>query len=142
MIVSVIDSAENYSSFFQDAIQSSYWINNLFILFPMVTWCKGNICLDSPTIREYLVFISDEMKHDYHAVHKFQLIDYGFLCHNREIPVHSIVEFSDGCAAQFKSRGRFADISNSNEEFPLPIERHFFLDPVTGKWQGRNERGS
>ena len=126
MIVSVIDFAENYSTFFQDAIQSSNWINSQVTLFPMVTWYKCNICPDSPTIHEYLVFISDDMKHDYHVVHMFQIISYGFLYHNREIPVHRIVEFSDGCAAHFKSGGLFADISHSNEEFAVPIERHFF----------------
>ena len=79
MIVSVIDFAEIYSTFFHDAIQSSYWINNQVTLLPMVTWNKWYICPASPTIREYLVFISYDMKHDYHAVHVFQIIGYGFL---------------------------------------------------------------
>ena len=122
------------------AIQSSYWINNQVTLLPMVTWYKCNICPLSPTIREYLVFISYDMKHDYHVVHVFQIIGYGFLCHNRGIPVYRIVEFSDGCAAQFKIPSPFADISHNNEEFAVPIERHF-LDPVTGnmtvtEWAG------
>ena len=132
-LVSVIDFSENYTTFFQDAVQSSYWVNTQVTLFPIVAWYKCN-CPESPTVREYIVFISDDLKHDYNAVHLFQTIAYGFICNNRGVRINRIIEFSDGCASQFKSRGPFADISNSIQDFRVPIERHFF-----GSRHGKND---
>ena len=122
-LVSVIDFSEIYTTFFQDAVQSSYWINTQVTLFPIVVWYKCS-CPESPTVREYIVFISDDLKHDYNAVHLFQTIGYGFVCNNRGVRINRIIEFSDGYASQFKSRGPFADISNSIpriSEFQLSV---------------------
>ena len=83
-LVSVIDFSENYTTFFQDAVQSSYWVNTQVTLFPIVVWYKCS-CPESPTVREYIVFISDDLKHDYNAVHLIQTIGYGFVCNNRGV---------------------------------------------------------
>ena len=127
-LVSVIDFSENYTTFFQDAVQASYWVNTQVTLFQIVVWYKYS-CTESPTVREYIVFISNDLKHDYNAVHLFQTIAYGFVCNNRGVRINRIIEFSDGCASQFKSHGPFADISNSIQDFGVPIERHFFGSP-------------
>ena len=84
----------------------------------MVVWYHSPLCEDSPVVRENLVF-SDELKHEYHAVHEFLMVGYTFLRQFRNIDRNKIPEFSDGCSTQFKSRGPFAVILNSLITFTI-----------------------
>ena len=133
-IVSVIDFAENYSTFHQNEIQSAHWVNDQISIFPMVVWYHCPQCEESPIVRENLVFFSDELKHDYHAVHEFQMVGYTFLRQVRNIDMNKIHEFSDGCSAQFKSGGPFTDISYASTDLGCVLERHFF-----GSRHGKND---
>jgi hypothetical protein len=68
-----------------------------------------------------MVIVSDDLKHDAHAVFKFREKIYEKLddeCRNLKV-VH---EWTDGCASQYKGKTGFADISND----PRNIQRHFF----------------
>lgn len=78
-VVTVIDFSENYSAFFQNAIQSVHWVNIQVTLFPMVSWYRCAECPDSPVNRDCFIFISDDQKHDSYAVHAFQMLAYSFL---------------------------------------------------------------
>ena len=65
-IVSVIDFAANYSTFHQNEIQNAQWANDQVILFPIVTWYRCPVCpSEAPPVREYLIFLSDDIKHDW-----------------------------------------------------------------------------
>ena len=50
------------------------------------------------------------------------------------IQFEKVIEFSDGCPAQFKSRGPFADISYATVDLGVMLERHFF-----GSRHGKND---
>ena len=56
----------------------------------------------------------------------FEMAGYNFLREHRRIQFEKVVEFSDGCPAQFKSRGPFADISYATVDLWVMLERHFF----------------
>ena len=134
-IVSVIDFAENYSTFHQNEVQSAHWVNDQVTLFPIVAWYRCPVCPpEAPPVREYLIFLSDDIKHDYHAVHAFQMVGYNFLREHRGIQFEKVIEFSDGCPAQFKSRCPFADISYATVDLGVMLERHFF-----GSRHGKND---
>ncbi|WAR10111.1 VRTN-like protein, partial [Mya arenaria] len=66
---------------------------------------------ESPTIivRDAMIFVSDDLKHDYFAVqHYFQKAE-SYL--REHIPVKKLFVFSDGCASQYKSKGSMASLS-------------------------------
>ena len=133
-VVSVIDFAENFATFFQNAVQSVHWQNTQVTLFPMVTWYECPTCPDHQVIRDYLVFLSNDKRHISHSVHAFQCVAYKFLRETRQVEFNRIVEFSDGCSGQFKSKIPFADISFSQSDLDGRLERHFF-----GSRHGKND---
>ena len=77
--------------------------------------------------------ISDDFKHDSHVVHIFQDRAYHFVTDHRDVKLHCIIEFTDGCPAQFKSKIPFADRSFASQDFGMMVERHFF-----GSRHGKN----
>ena len=48
------------------------------------------------------------------------------LRNNRGVTVNQVVEFTDGCAGQYKSKLPFSDISFSVEDMGVKRERHYF----------------
>lgn len=91
-----VDFAENYTTKFQDEIQSAYWSYSQVTLFTVCVWAQ-----EGPFS---LVIVSDYLSRDKYAVHTF-LQDILI-----EIEVHygrkfkEIVFFSDGAASQFKQK--------------------------------------
>ena len=75
-VLSVIDFSENFATFYQNAIQATHWVNNQATLFPMLSWYPCTTCEGDEIIRESTVIISDDLKHDANAVHKFQQVAY------------------------------------------------------------------
>ena len=133
-VLSVIDFSENFATFYQNAIQATHWVNNQATLFPMVSWYPCTTCEGHEIIRESIVIISDDLKHDANAVHKFQQVAYEHIKERRSINIERAIEFSDGASSQFKSRMPFCDLSHSNSDFGFPIERNFF-----GSRHGKND---
>jgi len=61
------------------------------------------------------------MKHDAHAVNIYRAVTQSIL--KKAVPnLEKIYEWTDGCAAQYKGKTSFADISFDN----IKIERNFF----------------
>lgn len=120
MFLVVGDFAENYSFITQDAAQSFHWNNSQATLHPFVCYYRENNVL----MHKSFVAISDCNQHDVIAVHLFQsrLINFLKLSHQ----VRKIFYFSDGCAAQYKNRKNFANLSHHKEDFDVDAEWHFF----------------
>ena len=55
--------------------------------------------------------ISDDDVKDYHSVHKAQGLIVGYLENQLQIKINKLREFTDGCAAQHKSRHCIGDLS-------------------------------
>ena len=75
---------------------------------------------------ESLVFISSDLKHDYHAVHHFTGKAVSHLRDTRGLVIDHVLQWTDGCAAQYKSKGPFADIANAMNDHHTTIQRSFF----------------
>ncbi|XP_070209732.1 uncharacterized protein [Littorina saxatilis] len=119
-----MDFAENFSCTYQEEIQAAHWHYDQVTIHPTVTYYKCPVCSDTTT--ESLVFISPDKKHDHYAVQAFTSKALTHLRETRRLDISHIVQWTDGCASQYKSKGPFADISLSLTNFNASLERNFF----------------
>ena len=122
-VVMVCDFAENFTCFFQDEVQSVHWTRNQVTIHPLVTYyrCRD----DGLIIKESFIAISDDLKHDCHAVYTFMARVITML-RSRGQNFNKVIQFSDGCTGQYKGKTAFLDLSFAEEELGVTIERHFF----------------
>ena len=90
---------------------------------------------DNGLLREALVFLSDDVGHDYHAVNHFVKVAEKYL--STKMVVNQEIMFSDGCVSQYKGRGTFADLSLSPQG-----TQHNFFGSEHGKGEGDGEIGT
>ena len=75
-------------------------------MHPCVAFYRENGAI----VRHSLVFLSDDIAHDHHAVHHYTCLSIRALC--AKVPsLTTIYLFSDGCGGQYKGKGTFADLS-------------------------------
>jgi len=86
-----VDFPKNYSSQYQDEVQSAHWHYSQVTVFTCVVWVK-NVC------NSYAI-VSDYLSHDEFAVYKFLqvIMDDLKACHPGIEEVHF---YSDGAASQ------------------------------------------
>ena len=120
----VLDFAENFTCWNQDEVQSAHWHHQQATVHPIVSYYCCETC--GETVTESLVFISDDRQHDYNAVHAFTREAVGHLRDARGLTVEHLVQWTDGCASQYKSKGPFADISCALDDLGCTLERNFF----------------
>ena len=100
-VVFCLDFAENYNCHYQDEAQSAHWSYNQATIHPIVAYYKCPQC--DKSMHESLLFISDNRKHDHHAVQHFVTIANRHLL-ERGLNIEHEVHFSDGSAYQYKSK--------------------------------------
>ena len=83
-------------------------------------------CTIRHVVQEAVVIISEDLKHDGHAVQHFVNQTMLHLCNNGGVTVNKVTEFTDGCTGQYKSKLPFSDTSFSGEDMAVKIERHHF----------------
>jgi hypothetical protein len=66
--------------------------------------------------------VSEDLDHDYHAVNFYKSLVDRYITDQLPAAPEKFVIFSDGCAAQYKSKGPFADLSLQG----IPISRNYF----------------
>ena len=91
-------------------------------MHPFVNYYK---CTNCPQlVTESVVVISNDLMHDYHAVHEFQKAVVSHL-QSKLAPINVIYHFSDCCANQYRSQGPFSDISYAIKDCNVPIQHNF-----------------
>ena len=110
-VVMVLDFAENYGCFHQDEIQTAHWAVNHVTVHLVYYSCAD--CTIRHVVQEAVVVISEDLKHDGHAVQHFVNQTMLHLCNNRGVTVNKVIEFTDGCTGKYKSKLPFSDISFS-----------------------------
>ena len=123
-VVQILDFAENFSCDFQDEISSAHWQHQQATVHPTVCYYKCHGC--DKNITESLVFILDDEKHDFHAVHTYSSIAHRHLSQIRGLDINRYIQYTDGCSSQYKSKHAFMDISCASEEFGCTIQRNYF----------------
>jgi hypothetical protein len=122
--VQVLDFAENFTCTFQNEVQSAHWNHETCTVHPIVNYyhCEENC---EEVVSESVVFISDDLKHDHHAVHAFMSTNHE-LMKQRNPNIVKYIQWSDGCSSQYKSKGPFLDISCSMDDLGCLTERNYF----------------
>ena len=123
-VCTVLDFAENFNCTFQDEVQATHWCYEQCTIHPIVCYYKGPHCPE--TVTESLVFISEDRTHDYNAVHAFVSRAVEHVRCVRHIPLDHIIQWADGCAPQYKSKGPFADVSCAAQDYNCTLDRNFF----------------
>jgi hypothetical protein len=119
-VLMVLDFAENYRTFFQQEIQSAHWCYNQVTIHPIVTFYRCLTCQN--VVQEAIIYVSADLVHDAHAVRHFVADATNFLLTERKLELEHIVQFSDGCAVQYKSKRPFHDVSQSK----ITTDRNFY----------------
>ncbi|XP_067287029.1 uncharacterized protein [Pseudorasbora parva] len=122
----IMDFAENYSCISQDEMELPHWSTVQITVHPIVCYYRCPTEGHDHTVQEALVFVSDDLKHDANAVHHFETLAIKHLKEKRGLKLEHVVEFTDGCGVQYKSKVPFADISNSKTSYGLSVERCYF----------------
>lgn len=93
------------------------------IVFCVVAYYKCHVCEED--VEESFVGITSDLTHDAHSVHAMKL---AFSQHlkSKGLTFEHSVAFSDGCAAQFKSKLPFYYPMNSKKDLGYTSQRCFF----------------
>ena len=120
-----MDFGENYACHHQDEAQGAHWHYEQVTLHPIVTYyhCPTDGC--NEIVHESVIFISNDHKHDYHAVQYFVKKTNQYLLEQR-LNICKEILFSDGAPTQYKSKANFLNLSMSKEDYGFDIEKHFF----------------
>ena len=133
-IVCVHDYSEGYSCRQQDELQSEYFDVNKVSLHITILYRHAVESIDGKTsteddphiVKEHLFVISDDDVQDYHSVHKAQELIVGYLENQLQMKINKLYEFTDGCAAQYKSRHCIGDLSCCLADYGFLVQRNFF----------------
>ena len=107
LTLQVMDFAKNRGIIYQDEIKSAFYTHQQVSMHPIVTYYKADVGL----VKNSSIIISEDNQHDGHAAHHFQGIVNEHMSELRGQKPTRTVFFSDGCAAQYLSKGPFADMS-------------------------------
>jgi hypothetical protein len=109
-VAMVMDFSENYGCVFQSEVQSGFFDRNQVTVHPMMAYYKvieeGE---EERTVKHAIIGISEDNKHDADAVVEFE--NKALEIVSKEIDITEVHEWTDGCAAQYKGKKSFADIS-------------------------------
>ena len=119
-VLALEDFAENYRCMYQDEVQSAHWSYEQVTLFTTVSYYKCTDC--SEVVTESVTFITPDLCHDAAAVKHFNASLLQHLDNERNVHPSCIVQFTDGCAQQFKSKQPFLDLTCTD----IPTTRCFF----------------
>lgn len=108
----------------QMEIQTAHWYHQQVTVHPVVAYYNCHQCQE--TVQEDILFISDDLTHDAHAVHKFITLTNKHMTECRGLNILHEVQYSDGCSSQHKSVTPFCDISFVLEDFGFVMEGHFY----------------
>ena len=112
----VLHFAENLSLKLDLEIQSAHWYVPQITIYPIVCYIKD---LDGKLISQEFIFISDDLLHDASFV-KYCIDKTTEDLQERLI--NRLIQFSDGCSSQYKSKMPFYDLSTAK----MSMERYFF----------------
>ena len=108
LVLVVVDFAENFTCRERVEALSTYWNRNNVSINPMVAIFNKN----NAVTRDSVIAITPDLKHDASAVKVFiQILAKHLQSHYPEIT--NIVVWSDGCAAQYKSRVPLYNIAHA-----------------------------
>ena len=117
----IFDFAENYLCQHQDEVQSAHWAYKQVTVHPCCLYYACPTCQEQVT--DYLVILSDDIKHDAHLVRSITERVKSHL--SSQVSVHKLYVFTDGCGPQYKSKLPFFFLAKDMLG-PIEVEKSFF----------------
>lgn len=118
-VMVVMDFAENFRVFYKDEVQSAFFEPTQISIHPMMYYYKD---ADKKLVKHALIAISDDLRHDASAVKHFEQAAVDHLS-EQGMQIKSLHIWSDGCAAQYKGKNAFFDLT----EQKIPVTHNFFV---------------
>ena len=131
-----MDFSENYSCTLQEEPQSIYWSHTQVTIHSCVLWrpIVGTDMSEDTHVKEHWLIISDDLHHDFHVVqHSFQQIIMPKL-KEMGCNITKIHQRTDTCAAQYRSKNTFLDLSTSEQDLGVPRQVNY-----SGAGHGKGE---
>ena len=119
-VIFVHDYAQNILMKNQDEVQTKHWSHRQLTVHPSIACYLCPNC-EKVLVRETILHLTEDRKHDWKAVCHFQNLNLQHLIAEK-VPVCQIHEWSDQAPTQYKSRKTFNVQSNS----VIPLNRHFY----------------
>ena len=119
-VMMVMDFSENYKCGFQNEPSSAYFEQNMVTIHPIMCYMRENVQNENLLIKHAIICITDDLKHDGMAVSAFENKALTILGSSSE--VNEVIQWTDGCAAQYKSKNCFALLSSRQ----IKTSRNFF----------------
>ena len=105
-----MDFSENYRCHYRDEVQSGYFDQIPVTIHPMMCYYLK----DNALVKHAIIGVSDDTRHDWCMVKQFE--EQATEIVGRQILISKIYQWTDGCAAQYKGKHSFCDISLRNVE--------------------------
>ena len=118
-VMAVMDFAENYRVSYQNEVQTAFFDPVQVTIYPMMYYYKDK---NNKVVKHAIIGISNDVKHDATLAKQFQTAAIDIIQENG-VKITSIHEWTDGCAAQFKGKHAFHDLSMA----PIQTTRNFFV---------------
>ena len=118
-VLFVHDFSQNLLMYIQDEASGAHWDHEQVTIHPTVAFYVCETC--GKVVKEEIIHITSDKKHDVHSVHVFQDKSIRHLL-AKGIRIEEIIEFTDHCSSQYKSKTAFFLLSN----LKIPLCRHYF----------------
>ena len=114
---------------FSEEVQSGYFDQRQVSLHPMMAYYRYEDADENEESRPFLVKhaiigVSPDVQHDNILVKAFEDQAIDLLRKQPELDLKRIIEWTDGCAAQYKCKYSFTDVSQRSSSFQ--VERNYF----------------
>lgn len=117
--------ADNYACSMNDEVQSYHWGQAQVTIHPVMAYINNSDQTSAePTHTDSIFCITDDPKHDAAAVHRCMQETNTHL--TEKYNISSKVLFSDCCAAQYRGKTSFADMSFAQRKSGISLSRHFY----------------
>lgn len=118
-----MDYAENYQCCFQGEVQSAFFEQNSITIHPMMAYYTQELEGKFVQVKHAIIGITDDQDKDACGVKAFEDAAIETIQDGMATQLKVLHEFTDGCAAQYKGRKAFLDISHRNAP---KVVRNFF----------------
>ena len=137
-VLCVHDYSEGYACRKQDETQSEYFDVAKVSLHVSILYRHAIKATDGvqstnvhteeepQTVKEHIFVISDDPGQDHNSIHRVQELINQYLTEDLGCEVRKMHEFTDRCAAQYKSQRCSGDLSCSLADYGYSIQRNFF----------------
>ena len=115
----LMDYSENYRCVYQNEVQSGFFDQRQVTIHPAMAYYKeGEI-----PVRHAIIAISDDTHHDAHLTKVIEDRILNLISHQPGMEnLSSVIEWTDGCSAQYKCKTSVSDIANSE----MKMNRNYF----------------